>query len=157
MQRHRPRANMEYIKNARAQMARRSGGAYMAAIVTVINKITPAGVFAVCPFLLCCSLLCPTWAPAGAGISPLPVAAKVSALENGQRASCTHGELFCGADALRIMRSGCANRARTHHTAAHPPHACGRGQGNRLLTADGAYWHRPSFARLGMGASMRRA
>lgn len=63
----------------------------MAAIVTAICKSAPAGVFVVCPFLLRCGLLCPTWAPAGAAYPPLPAVAGVSALETGQRASCTHG------------------------------------------------------------------
>ena len=105
----------------------------MAAIVTVINKITPAGVFAVCPFLLCCSLLCPTWAPAGAGISPLPVEAKVLALENGQRASCTHGELF--------LRGGCLahNAQRVRERSTDAPHggapaACVRARTGKPLT-----------------------
>ena len=42
----------------------------MAAIVTAICKSAPAGVFVVCPFLLRCGLLCPTWAPAGAAYPP---------------------------------------------------------------------------------------
>lgn len=44
----------------------------MAAIVTAICKSAPAGVFVVCPFLLRCGLLCPTWAPAGAAYPPPP-------------------------------------------------------------------------------------
>lgn len=63
----------------------------MAAIVTAICKSVPAGVFVVCPFLLRCGLLCPTWAPAGAAYPPLPAVAGVSALETGPRTSRTHG------------------------------------------------------------------
>lgn len=63
----------------------------MAAIVTAICKSVPAGAFVVCPFLLRCGLLCPTWAPAGAAYPPLPAVAGVSALETGQRALRTHG------------------------------------------------------------------
>lgn len=81
----------------------------MAAIVTAICKSAPAGVFVVCPFLLRCGLLCPTWAPAGAAYPPLPAAAGVSALETGQRALRTHGG--------KILRGGgLAHNARQAHS-----------------------------------------
>ena len=81
----------------------------MAAIVTAICKSAPAGVFVVCPFLLRCGLLCPTWAPAGAAYPPLPAVAGVSALETGQRASRTHGG--------KISRGGgLAHNARRAHS-----------------------------------------
>lgn len=86
----------------------------MAAIVTAICKSAPAGVFVVCPFLLRCGLLCPTWAPAGAAYPPLPAAEEVLALETGQRALRTHGG--------KILRGGGlahnAQRAHGQDTAA---------------------------------------
>lgn len=66
----------------------------MAAIVTAIYKTTPAGVFAVCPFLLCCSLVCPIRTPDGRTIPPLPDAGCLS-VRGPARGIFTHtGEFF---------------------------------------------------------------
>lgn len=66
----------------------------MAAIMTWFCKATPAGVFAVCPFLLFWLAMCPKWAHAhGRPLPPLALP-PFSSQGNGQGGALTHGAFF---------------------------------------------------------------
>lgn len=86
----------------------------MAAIVTAIYKTTPAGVFAVCPFLLCCSLVCPIRTPDGRTIPPylMPGVSLLGDRRGGYLH--TRGNFSVMLKALRIMRGACVGGARAH-------------------------------------------
>ena len=86
----------------------------MAAIVTAIYKTTPAGIFAVCPFLLCCSLVCPIRTPDGRTIPPclMPGVSLLGDRRGGYLH--TRGNFSVMLKALRIMRGACVGGTRAH-------------------------------------------